>query len=69
MCLSKNTSERAARDFAVIRDCSSDETVLYRFSEFHMAARLSGLIEARFQKFAAEFAVRDRLHAAISNSK
>ncbi len=39
------------------------------FCELNMAAGLSDLIEARFHKFAPEFAIWDRFHAAISNSK
>jgi hypothetical protein len=69
MRLSENTSERPACDLTVVRDYGSDKAILDGFGEFHMASRLSRLVESGFEKFAPEFTVRDRLHAAISSSK
>jgi len=69
MCLPNDTSECSACDFSMFWNRRRYQAVRYDLGEFNMATSLRNLIEARFQKFASDFAIRDRFHAAISNSK
>jgi len=69
MGLSQDTAQRAARHFSMLRNYGSYKTIGGLPCKLYVTSCLSSLVKSGLQQLASEFAVGDRLHAAISSSK